>query len=381
MKKSLIALAVLAASGASFAQVSVTGNLTYGYQATGTGNIRFANGNTAVTGGDEGGLGAETAAILFTAKEDLGGGYSATASMKINAAPSNTAVVVKDPVSPTGFGNGTVTGLNTDDITLTLATPVGGLVLGTVKAADYLSGGVAGVGAYYAGWDGSTNKIFTTRTYRDFATFVIPVGAFTFSLTAAEAAKETTFGAGMTGAAAGVSAGSSAPVTTLSGTYAAGPLVANAQYAIYKNSGLANGSIPTLLGTFANPNAKDTTRLSASYDLGMVKLGAGLVITNHTPDAGSNAAKTSDYLVAAKLPMGASSFGLTYASRTLADYVSGVSATGTGYSLEYGYAMSKRTSVIANYARWTPAFYAAANASGYSSDASTQYQVLLSHSF
>jgi hypothetical protein len=362
MKKSLIALAVLAASGASFAQVSVTGNLTYGYQTTTAGDIKTTPGGVVVSpSGDTAGLGAETARVIFTAKEDLGGGYAATAVLSVNTNP--------------GVGN---TG---DDSTLTLVTPVGALTLGTVKSADYLSGGIAGVGAYYAGWDGSTNKIFTTRTFRDFAAFTIPVGAFTFSLSQAEAANETTFGQGMTGAAAATFGGSSAPVTTLSATYAAGPLVANGQYAVFKNSGLANGVVATPLGNLGSPNVKDTARLSASYDLGMAKLGAGLVISNHTGPLVGSAAKTTDYLVGAKLPMGASSFGLTFASRTYADIVPGTSSTGTGYSLEYGYAMSKRTSVIVNYARWTTPFAAAYTGNTVAADASTQTQVLLSHSF
>jgi len=365
MKKSLIALAVLAASGASFAQVTVTGNLTSGYQSITTGEVKTSPGGAVLrANGEEGGMGVETANVVFTAKEDLGGGYAATASMQLN----------------TGAASGN-RGAQSDNTTLTLATPVGGLVIGTARAADYLSGGIAGVGAYYAGWDGSANKIFTDRTYRDFASFVVPVGAFTFSLTQADAASDTTFGSGTTGGSsvgtgtfAATSGGSNAPVSTLSATYAAGPAVVNAQYATYKNSGLPNA------GT--SPNAKDTTRLSGSYDLGMVKLGAGVVITNHTANTGANTPKTTDYLVAAKIPMGASSFGVSWAQRTMADYVNTFSGTGSGYSLEYGYAMSKRTSVIANYARWTtPAAMNLGFANGNDVAASSQYQLLLSHSF
>lgn len=338
MKKSLIALAVLAASGASFAQVSITGNLTYGFQSTTTGGINGAGASETA------GFGAETTNVVFTAKEDLGGGYAATASMKLN---NNVA------------GNAT-TG---DDTSLTLATPVGGLVMGSAKGADYLSGGIAGVGAYYAGWDG---KLFTTRTQRDYVAFIIPVGAFTFSLSQHEGAGSTAFGSGSMGTLAATNGGSSAPVTTLSATYTAGPLVANGQYAVYKN-------------TQAFGNTKDTTRLAANYDLGMVKLGGGLVVTNHdNTGATTLAPKTSDYLIGAKVPMGASSFGATFGSRTVADMGAASSTTGTGYSLEYGYAMSKRTSVIANYARWTQV---GGTGVATGQDASSQYQLLLSHSF
>jgi len=354
MKKSLIALAVLAASGASFAQVSVTGNLTYGFQS------QTRGGATGVNSSEVAGFGAETANVVFTAKEDLGGGYAATASLKVNTSP----------------GGANATG---DDHSLTLATPVGGLVMGTQKTVDYLGGGIAGVGAYYAGWDSATGtastaaqgaKIFTARTQRDYVAFVIPVGAFTFSLSQHEAANSVTFGTGSTGPATG-NTGSDLPVTTLSATYAAGPLVANAQYATYKESQ-------------AYRNVKDTTRFAASYDLGMVKLGAGVVISNHdNTGATALSPKTTDWLVGAKMPMGASSFGLTFASRTQADLLNGLNAassyTGTGYSLEYGYAMSKRTSVIVNYARWTA--MPAVAAAPLERDASSQYQVLLSHSF
>jgi hypothetical protein len=349
MKKSLIALAVLAASGASFAQVTVTGNLTYGYQST------TAGGNGGTGSSETAGMGAETAKVVFGAQEDLGGGFAAKASMRVNTTP-----------------HGTTTG---DDTSLTLVTPVGGLVMGTVKSVDYLSGGIAGVDlAYYTGWESTTNavgasnfdKIFTARTPRDYIAFAIPVGAFTFAIAQYEAAYSTSFGTGITGATAATSGGVSAPLTAISATYSAGPVVANGTYQVYKNQkGFGNG--------------KDTTKLAASYDLGVAKLGGGLVITNlDNTGITTLSPKVTDYLLAAKIPMGASSFGLTYASRTVADVGAATSSTGTGYSLEYGYAMSKRTSVIANYARWT-----AVGAAGVAAnqDASSQYNLLLSHSF
>lgn len=337
MKKSLIALAVLAASGASFAQVTVTGNLTYGFQSTTTGGVNGSGSSETA------GWGAETARVNFTAKEDLGGGFAATAKLSVNTSPQAAA--------------------SGDDHSLLLTTPVGGLVMGTYKTVDYLSGGVAGVDAYYAGWD---SKVLTARSLRDYVAFVIPVGAFKFAIQSSEAANSVAFGSGVTGAVAATSGGTSAPNTTLSVTYEAGPLVANAQYLQYKN-------------TIGFGNAKDTTRASASYDLGMAKLGAGFQITNgDNTGITTLSPKVTDYLIGAKIPMGASSFGVTFVSRTGADIGAAQSQTGTGYSVEYGYAMSKRTSVIANYARWTQI---ATGAYAAGTDASNQYQLLLSHSF
>ena len=74
MKKTLVALAVLAASGASFAQVTLSGEFAYGFLATTDGA-----GNTAS------GLGIDTGLLVFSAKEDLGGGYMAEATMKTDS--------------------------------------------------------------------------------------------------------------------------------------------------------------------------------------------------------------------------------------------------------------------------------------------------------
>jgi hypothetical protein len=57
MKKTLIALAVLASSGASFAQVTITGNLAMGYRAT------------TAPAGDASGFGVDTSQINFSAKK------------------------------------------------------------------------------------------------------------------------------------------------------------------------------------------------------------------------------------------------------------------------------------------------------------------------
>jgi hypothetical protein len=371
MKKSLIALAVLAASGASFAQVSITGDLTYGYQSTTIGGV---NGAATPISGDTSGFGAETANVLFTAKEDLGGGFSATASLKLKTGA----------ITGTTGGAGSAGGAGADDHTLTLITPAGAVTMGTMANPDYLSGGIAGVGAYYNDWAtratagaNPTPKLFTQRQFRDFVAYAVPVGPVMLTVAQYDAITDGGFGSGTTGGSSTSGAsfqnsGSNSPFSVISATYNAGPLVANGQYAVYRNA----------VTNTAFPQAKDTTRLSASYDLGMAKLGGGVVITNSTPSVsapvGSANPKVTDYLLAAKIPMGASSFGLSFASRNVADVTPGTSTTGTGYSLEYGYAMSKRTSVIANYARWTGVTGAGVVAG---QDASSQYNLLLAHSF
>jgi predicted porin len=72
MKKTLLALAIVAASGAAFAQsATLSGAYVFGYQSTKVAGVRTA------------GIGTDTAAIALTASEDLGGGLKATARVSL----------------------------------------------------------------------------------------------------------------------------------------------------------------------------------------------------------------------------------------------------------------------------------------------------------
>ncbi|MFZ4540096.1 porin, partial [Propionivibrio sp.] len=69
MKKTLVALAVLAASGASMAQVTMTGTFNFGVIAITAGKAS-ATGTTVSSSG----LGVHTSEVYLNVKEDLGGG-------------------------------------------------------------------------------------------------------------------------------------------------------------------------------------------------------------------------------------------------------------------------------------------------------------------
>ncbi len=73
MKKSLVALAVLAVAGAASAQVSVSGKFGFAYES----------GQAA--GVSKSGLGQTDGNVTFSASEDLGGGMKAGASIDIRA--------------------------------------------------------------------------------------------------------------------------------------------------------------------------------------------------------------------------------------------------------------------------------------------------------
>src|SRR3990167_310563 len=98
MKKTLIALAVLAASGASFAQATLSGNYTFGYKQTSGGGVA-----------QMGGFGTDTAAIKIAATEDLGGGMAASAQVTFANGNRGGAVAGEDAFVKLTGGFGALT--------------------------------------------------------------------------------------------------------------------------------------------------------------------------------------------------------------------------------------------------------------------------------
>jgi predicted porin len=339
MKKTLIALAVLAASGASFAQVSITGNYTAGYEAIGNG-----------ASGDSSGLGIDTSLVTFTASEDLGGGMKATAVMSI------------DGMSRGGIAGG--------DSSLALAGSFGTVTLATGRGSDYLSGGVSGVGGV-----GLDNKVFTETNASDSIAYKSPsFSGLTFGLSHAEDAGNRTgetqsgylgLGSGATGSnnlASGSTTSFIQRSTGVTVTYAAGPLVATGNYTSWDQQGVA-----TSTATGAN-NSKSRVSVAGSYDLGVAKLGAGYRATQFT------AGTRQDSFLAVGVPLGALTLGADFGQRTQADRLTAAdNGTRTGYGLKAEYALSKRTSFIASYASWERTVGA--------DKRTTDTNLLVSHSF
>ncbi len=216
MKKTLIALAVLAASGASFAQSSVTlsGKYAAAYQKAQGGDVGFQT-----TDGD----------LRVTAVEDLGGGLKATAAVELLNRGRQTASAGRDA-------------------TLSLSGSFGTLTVGNIEAGNGIIGrGFAGAPVSLAtGYDGA---ILDPVANADLASYTTPnFNGFTGVVMRLDSV----------GSAVGSSAGSGdAQVNVLQLNYAAGPLSAGVDTTNY-----ANANTPR-------------TRLSASYDLGVANVGFG----------------------------------------------------------------------------------------------------------
>jgi Gram-negative porin len=340
MKKTLVALAVLAASGASFAQVAITGTYSFGYRA-----------DTSKTGAASSGLGIDTSALNFTATEDLGGGTKVTAVMSFDGLNRAAA--------------------NGGDSSVAIATPYGTFKGSLARGADYLSGGTAGVAGF--GLDGLLFSALwagdaVSYTSPAFSNVVVSVTHEEITPTAETAAQGVGIGAGF----AGAYPATYQRRTGLGFKYSAAPLVVDGAYQTYDQQGVAPAVDNTATGTLA-PNFVSRTRLSGSYDFGVVKLGAG--IDSRQLTSGSRV----DSLIGAYIPFGAANIGVEFGTRKYDGTGQGrLDGTRNGSAIVANYNLSKRTSVQGFYVKYDAVTLNSVNSTNQSSDR-TEVQIV--HSF
>ncbi|RFO97485.1 hypothetical protein DIC66_06325 [Rhodoferax lacus] len=329
MKKTLVALAVLAASGASFAQVTITGELAMGYKST----------TTAGAGSDStsSGLGVNTSGIFFNATEDLGGGMKAVANMGIEGLDRSEE-------------GGALYGTNAD---LSIITGAGTFKLAAEEQNGSLSGTLAAVAP---GWLGQDGKLFAANSDRDSVSWSMPIGPVAVAVKHSESAAGLGEGVGSTG-------NSGQGNNSISAKYAAGALGAYAAYNLYDNK---DG------GTFLTLDNKLT--LAGSYDLGVAKFGLGFQVAKKVKGS------TTDTYLSFAVPFGALTVGGEWGNSK--DDLDGTVVAGradgtrTGMGLGASYALSKRTTVLVGYRSWDNV---ANSGLGYGKD--TQTRVYLDHTF
>jgi predicted porin len=283
--------------------------VAYGYQSSTASNVTSK------------GFGMDTAAIKLTATEDLGGGLKATGV-----------------ISAGGLARGNaVTG---EDMSLTLAGGFGSLLMGQIEIGSGIRG-LAQAGAPVNNMEGEVLAAATAGT--DIVKYTAPkMGDFTFSGSLTEAKG---IAAGLSTADKGTSA------YTVGVAYAAGPLSVSVDTSDW-NSAAASGK------------ADNRYRVSGSYDLGVAKVGAG-VERQKLVGGGTN--KYS--MMGVSMPFGAVTVGAAWVKND----TSATAGTKAGSTVGVSYALSKRTSVTANIARWD------ATEGGSVTDKKTT--VLLAHSF
>jgi len=262
MKKTLIALAVLALSSAAMAQSSVSL----------TGKLRFAYGSSkADTGAKSSGVGVTDGDWNIAAVEDLGGGLKAGANMALRLRGRDAAT----DATSTGVG------ARPRDSSMYLTGAFGTVTVGAVEAGNAMWGGVTAGAPTYIGLDNGTTLAGASNT--DILQYTSPtMSGVSFKLATLDAV-------GANGAQNG------GATMNYGLNFANGPFTAALDYTSYGSSLAAS--------------ADSRTRISASYDLGVARIGVGM------QNAGNGAAADkSERAFGVSVPMGPWLLGAVYAS-------------------------------------------------------------------
>jgi predicted porin len=293
MKKTLLALAVVAASGSAFAQsATLSGNFTYGYASS------------KVAGVSKAGLTTDTAAIALVATEDLGGGLKATAKVSLGG-------MMRD-----GAGTG-------EDASVTLSGGFGTVSMGAVETDDGLSRARPG-----PAW-GLDGKVHGANSNIDYISYTSPQLAPGLTVGVSYVDRGETTGSGFGGT---TGAALAQPSITGNVTYGAGPIAARFDVTSWTRQGATEVTSNT---------TKNRFRVSGNYNLGMAKIGLGYSSLKRTTGTTVKAV-----VAGVSASFGATDLGLVYETFDNA----GVKTK--GFSLGATYNLSKRTSVVAGLRQW-----------------------------
>ena len=340
MKKSLIALAVLAASGAAMAQSSVT---LFGIIDAGVGYIK-ADGAGHTTGLLNGGNG--TSRLGFRGTEDLGGGLAA--SFWLEGALNNDV----------GGGASQTTGFDFQRrSTVSLSGTFGEIRLGRDFAATYLpsisydvSGqrGFEQIEQYGAVASGvSVNGINGTTRVSNAVSYFLPATLGGFYGNVQYAFGERNSNTTATTLANGLSTTAALATTDKTGNFIGGRLgYANGPLDVSGSYGSFADAVRTV-GAASYAEDYKIANIGASYDFGIVKPMVFFQQDKIDGRATVGQFKLNTYAIGATAPLGA---GVLRAQVSRYDNKNN-SQDANKFSLGYVYNLSKRTAVYADVAR------------------------------
>ena len=361
MKKSLIALAVLAASGAAMAQSSVT---IYGLADVWVGSQKNTTNGVSAGGFNKmaSNEGFATSRLGFKGTEDLGGGLKANFQIETSV----------------GFDQPSATSLGDRQAWVGLSGGFGEVQLGRVWT-PYDDTRALINDTFNANFASSFN---VWRGYTDRTTNGIRYNTPSFG--GLSAAVVYSFGEDKT-ATTGASS-----LTAFSLNYANGPIAAGLAHQIQQDksatastvsdtSGTPFGgaALSSLLNGAAQTVSKTTyTLINGSYDFGVAKVLAGYNTAKATSTAVAGNAKANEWNIGAEVPFGSAlALGVGYAESQVK--VNGVDRNETtGYSAALKYSLSKRTFVYGGLTKAEEE-----TAAGVSVEKTTRYFVGVSHAF
>lgn len=335
MKKTLIALAALAATGAVMAQSSVTIYGVVDQAVTRTSNSNGGGSNTGLTSGAN-----VTNRLGFRGTEDLGGGLKAKFQIETNLAadaPSATTIgdrgawvaIASDSMGEVRLGREYNNAFwNPISFSAWGTNGVGATIFHAARGAYFGTGtGIGGAGAG-AGFVGTSHSSDPYIWNNNSISYILPgnLGGVYGSIQYAFDEQ----------AAAGNSLGQN---TNMRIGYKAGALDVALGY------GAVDGQ--------AAINDVKSLNIGASYDFGVVKV---MAVWNEDKqkDAATGAAesKLSGYEIGAVMPMGPGRLRAAYGTVKLDDLnPATANLKANKFAIGYVYPMSKRTSVYTSYAR------------------------------
>ena len=240
--------------------------------------------------------------FVLSAVEDLGGGMKASASMAVRVRGRGASGVVDGR-----------------DASVNLMGGFGTVTIGAVEAGNGIIG-LASAGAPTIGQDNGV----TLDAAGNVDLFQYTSPALIPGLTARLQIVDSI---GAPGAGGLQNTAATQDATVVGVAYGAGPLALNADFTAFGKNAATAGT-------------DDRTRLSASYDLGVAKLGAGFQSKKDLAGV-----KDKQMMLGVSVPMGAITLGATYATRNSDNNA----LDAKGFELGANYALSKRTNVQAAY--------------------------------
>lgn len=338
MKKTLIALAAVAATGASFAQVTMAGNIGFSWQQSPV---------VSSSGQHVQGFAIQDGEIYITAAEDMGNGWAATA---------------RGGFTMRGRGNG----IADRDATVSLTTPVGVLTVGALRSCGSINAQLSGVvtGTVYSSNESNNYVPLDKCSIIDVATFSTKLSGATLSASYGEfEAGATALNSNDRGNPTGIT------FTALGVEYPMGPVILGGDWTnfgavtMYVAPTAATGTTATATGSALTPaNGVNRYRLYAKYDAGVAKFAAGYQLKDMAAD---------QYVASVAVPYGNFTFGVDYMGRGEQTYVAKSAAeAGTAWLLSNArtgdkassalglgatYNFSKTTTLNASYITYTDA--------------------------
>ena len=336
MKKTLVAVAAMAAVTGAMAQATISGFIDSGY----TINKATTAANVSSTKTDLASSSSGQSQITFAASEDLGGGMKAMANIRV--APSPFTGAIAQDISEVGVSGGFGTALLLRDYGIDF------MVHAAADASGWTSGAT---GVVHNTSSGTGNAVaYVLPTFVPGLGVVLAKGlankaagdgdATAYKLTYSTGGLAVQYaGFSVNNIAAGTaSAAAGTPTDT-----AAAPLAAVAGTG-WQTNFTTGGATAAKEATAANSKASGTA-LAITYDLGMAKLHYGKFSAKSGGDADQ---KSSSDMMGVSFPLGATTVGITSSSAKRTN-AAGTTAKASGYRGKVSYALSKRTTAYAAY--------------------------------